>query len=332
MPVKKLATVFVCVSAFALLAACGGGGNSASKSKDGEIVTITYPILGGGGLGSVPGWYAGQSGIAKKYGFKLKFRNYDSIQAFYSGLATDEYSLGYGTPDGLVALAAAGAPINMIGTLSAMSGVIITRKNFQWKDPTSLKGKRFAASEASGTYTIMAAFIEKEYGISFKTDVQFVPAATLPAGPSQVAAGTADAALSWEPAATAAVLANPNLKIQYRLGDDYTKRTGDTLWHFTLFENSRSSLTPKQINNFRSMLKESTKYVTEHPDIADQVAVEHGVVKGAFLDAIKSGRLPYIVEPMSKKNIVEMKDQLARSGKDQGLKGPIPDAFWGLNK
>lgn len=298
-------------------------------SDGGEPVALTYPILAGGGLGSVPGWYIVDSGLAEEHGFDITLRDYDSPQSFYGAHATGELEVAYGTPDGLAAQAAAGAPIRIISTLSDMSGVIVANEDFEWEDPTSLEGHRFAALEASGTWLTMKNFIEEHYDISFEEDVEVVTANSLPAGPTQVAAGTADAAMSWEPAATVAVLSNPGLEIVYQLGAEYQEKVGETLWHFVLTARDDTSLSEEQLDCFVTMMSEATTFLMENPEEADRVAVEHGLIEGAYLQALESDRLNYIVEEPTDEIVGEMQRALARSGAEEGLGGEIPDEFWG---
>lgn len=298
-------------------------------SDGGEPVALTYPVLAGGGLGSVPGWYITDSGTAEEYGFDITLRDFDSPQSFYGAHATGEIEVAYGTPDGLAAQAAAGAPIRIISTLSDMSGVIVANEDFEWTDPTSLEGHRFAALEASGTYLTMKNFIEENYDISFEEDVEVVTANSLPGGPTQVAAGTADAAMSWEPAATVAVLSNPGLEIVYQLGPDYEEKVGETLWHFVLTAREDSSLSDDQLDCFVEMMAEATNFLMENPAEADRIAVENGLIEGAYLQALESDRLNYIVEEPTDQIVGEMQRALARSGAEEGLGGEIPDEFWG---
>lgn len=331
---KRLQYFAVPLSAMMLMAACSGDPAANESEEVGdqtqpEILTIQQPIVGNGASEAIPVWYMIEEGLDTEYGFDIEVRQYNSIQAYYTGLSTGEWCIGTGAPDGISAQAAAGAPITTIGTRSPMMASIVTNEAFEWEDPTSLAGHRFVGIQGSGTFRLVQSVLEDLYDVSFDSDLEVVSASSQIDGPTSVAAGTADAALTWEPSSSQAVARFDNLRVAYDVGDDYAEQTGNTLWQFTMHQNTDCDLSDDDVDRFIAMWRDAADQLQANPEEADAIAVDNGYEPGVVAEAISSGRMAYDVRPISDEIVAELQDQMERTLADSALSGDIPETFWG---
>jgi ABC-type nitrate/sulfonate/bicarbonate transport system substrate-binding protein len=175
---------------------------------------ITYGSLRGGVTSVlVPQRLADDKALQKKYGLEVSVRIYASPQDLYPAMIRGDYNATFVPASSLAAQAIQGVPIQVISTAEPDASIVLLGKGAPIASADQLRGKRVTALAAAGVWLAMQAQIDQRFNIKAKKDYQVISVNNLGAGAAQVAAGTADYALAWEPFTTASMLRMPDLRV-----------------------------------------------------------------------------------------------------------------------
>jgi sulfonate transport system substrate-binding protein len=192
------------------------------------VPVLAVPLAGGaiaqdqviygslrGGVTSVlvPQRLADDQALQKKYGLDVKVKIFVNTQDLYPAMVRGDYNSTFVPAASLAAQAIQGIPVQVIATAEPDKAVVLLGKGNKITSADQLKGKRITALAAAGTWLSLQAQIDQRFKIRVKQDYEVVSVSNLGGGAAQVAAGTADYALAWEPFTSASMLRMPELRV-----------------------------------------------------------------------------------------------------------------------
>lgn len=197
-----------------LLAACGGNG-ARGPARDGAdgVAQVHIGVLRSGLTLVPPQRLADDPELQRKHKLKVDVRHFANLQELFPGMASGAVDATIAAPSGLAAQAIQGAPLQVIGTGISDASLVLLGKGGPITSADQLRGKRITAPASSGTWRVMQAQIDRKFGLQSGKDYRIVAVNDVVAGATQVAAGTADYALSWEPFVTQSLNKASDLKV-----------------------------------------------------------------------------------------------------------------------
>lgn len=236
-------------------------------------------------------------GLDKKNGIDLEPHSFGAVSAYYAALATGEVDMLPAGPHVLQKMRNEGVPIKATLTYARLNAMAVITGDPAVKTVADLKGKSIAADMGSSEYQILSLY-GRSQGVVFGKDVSVVQAGP-PLARTQLQAKRVEAAMTWEPSATATLRDNP----QYR-----TILTGDTAWKaiakadgWELIVAAREDFlkrSPDAVARLLRMFQDGQRFIKGSVDEADRIVA--GSVKlppGVLKEAVTSGRLVYDVLP-----------------------------------
>jgi ABC-type nitrate/sulfonate/bicarbonate transport system substrate-binding protein len=257
----------------------------------------------------------------------VKVTDYSDLQQLYTDLLSGKADMTIGGPDVFASQAAKGAPIHLAATISPNSTALIGKSEIAGAG--DLHGKRIAAITTSGGWRITKALLADRFGAQEGKDYEVVNVPNAQSGVTQVAAGTADFAVGWEPSVTGAIQANPGLKVAFSSSDAKPGETFGSGWQLVLAV--RNSVSKDAEKRIVAHLQDAAKWLNEHPQEADAYAVKQGFKPGTAAGVMKQSVDAFVVEPVAGDVVKELQDQLALIQKtgNGGDKPPASEFYGG---
>jgi NitT/TauT family transport system substrate-binding protein len=291
---------------------------------------IRVPILASG-ITSVLQVVANERHLDAAHGFRFKTSTpYESLDAYYADFLAGQFDVEGGISESYAVRFQRGAPIQLMATLVSMGASLLA------KDPAvstvaSLRGRTLAAPLTSGRYVILRGLILKYYGFDLEREAKVISVPNPSAGITFVLAGRADAALSWEPIVSSALLQNPALRLVMDTRLEYRTRTGRELYQVVL-AGHRDTIrrSPALMRQVIAAYREAAEFMGRDPDAAAILVSQHSdISRDAFLQAIRSRRVAFAVQsfadPAARRAIL---DEFAILETLKFLPGGVPDGFF----
>ncbi|MCK9913312.1 ABC transporter substrate-binding protein [Microbacteriaceae bacterium K1510] len=232
-----------------------------------------------------------------KHGFTLEPKVFNSITAFYSGLATGEVvSLIAGTTM-IGKLRLEGAQVKLAATVLQMSHIAIITADPTIKRFEDLKGKQLAADIGAQQYQEVAMYALSK-GLTVRKDITVVPA-NFPLARSLLAAGRVDAAMLIEPAVTELLQSDPKLHSIFNGAEAWREMTGSYGWDLSLavHENLIKRF-PDGTQRLIAAMQDVAAYIGTNTDDVDRIATQKAKFKsGVVKDAVVHHRYEFEVRP-----------------------------------
>jgi ABC-type nitrate/sulfonate/bicarbonate transport system substrate-binding protein len=260
-----------------------------------------------------------------KHGFNLEIHAYPSISAFYAAFATGETDVVIGGPTVYQKLYQQGVPLRIIGSGFTLGDLVIFAKDPKIKSLADLKGKQLAIDMGGSQYQMVKIYTAAK-GIDLGKDITVVNA-NFAVARAQLEAGRVDAALVIEPLASIINKQRPSWHVIFNGAQGWKEITGESGWE--IVPAMRAELIAKHPDAPKMMIAalQDVANVMHHETAAgDKIAVETTKLPpGILTAAIKSGRLQFIVKPISDPAIHKsIKDEMERAVK-AGFYKQMPD-------
>ena len=190
-----------------------------------------------------------------------------------------------------------------------------------------IRGKTVAAPQSTGTYRVSKAVLKEMRGIDLEGEAT-VQNVTNPAGSvALLRAGSAEAALTWEPNVSQGMADDPNLQVIYNVGEAYAEKTGRDLPFFSVVVredllNREPGIGPK----IDAMFRDCINGILGDVDSAVQIVGDRAGYKPEVLkEAITSGRLSFKFGSMTDPAAVDAVKSAAEFFVRNGLMDSVPD-------
>jgi sulfonate transport system substrate-binding protein len=180
-----------------------------------------------------------------------------------------------------------------------MDGIVLITDNPNIKSIQDIKGKKLAATIASGEYQILQIVVNKLDKIDLKKDVEVIQASPADAW-AQLKAKRVDAIMVWEPTTTLMLNENPNYNIFYKVNDKWKELTGNSGFDLSVaVREDYIKKYPGAVEKWIAALQDAINYIKNNLDEADKfVSKEIKLPPGVFSESIKSGRAGYDIRPV----------------------------------
>jgi NitT/TauT family transport system substrate-binding protein len=257
-------------------------------------------------------------GFDTKRGFNLEIHAYPSISAFYAAFATGETDVVIGGPTVYQKLYQQGVPVRIIGSGFTLGDLVIFARDPKIKSLADLKGKQLAIDMGGSQFQMVKIYTAAK-GINLGKDITVVNA-NFAVARAQLEANRVDAALVIEPLASIINKQRPEWHVIFNGAQGWKEITGESGWEIVP---AMRADTIKRIPDAPKMMIAALQDVANvmHNETAagDKIAVETTKLPpGILTAAIKSGRLQFIVKPVSdsatKKSIKDMMERAVKAG------------------
>lgn len=277
-----------------LLAGCSSADAETTGEGD-DLTTIRYAYYDTGGAAAIsylPQILADNEEIQEKHGIQLEAVPYKNPSAIYADLIQGNVDVVSTGPLVAAANAAQGAPISIIGTVATTSaGIISDGKPWTKED---LEGSRLAGF-GQGTIEPVQSWIHENWDLEEGKDYEFLPAQSNADAVGQIAAGTADYAVAWEPHILASLQMFPELE-NVATSEDLTPEDHEA-WQFVLVGN-RDSFDEETAEKLRAAYTDAVEYLHDNTDEIDELAVENGAEAGLLKQSVEEERIDMRVLPV----------------------------------
>jgi len=172
--------------------------------------------------------------LDQKNGFTLGTpTSYTSVPTYYSDFDVGNYDVCIGSWDTFAVRYLGGVPCKYVCTITTGDMInIMSSSQGPLKSVDDLVGKVIAAPQSTGTYRMARAVLKEFHNIDLETAAKVQNVTNPAASVSLLRAGSAQAALTWEPNVTNGIAQDPNLQVLLNIGASYTKATGEILPYF----------------------------------------------------------------------------------------------------
>jgi len=257
-------------------------------------------------------------GFDAKHGFTLDIHAYPSIAAFYAAFATGETDVVIGGPTVYQKLYQQGVPVRIIGSGFTLGDLVIFARDKAIKSLADLKGKQLAIDMGGSQYQMVKIYTAAK-GIDLGKDITVVNA-NFAVARAQLEAGRVDAALVIEPLASIINKQRPDWHVIFNGAQGWKEITGEAGWE--IVPAMRAELIQKHPDAPKMMiaaLQDVANVMHNETAAGDKIAVETTKLPPGILSAaVRSGRLQFIVKPISdpgtKKSIKDMMERAVKAG------------------
>lgn len=261
--------------------------------------------------------------IQEANGIELELSPYDSLDALYTDLARKRVDVVSAGPSAAAAMAVQGAPVRIVGGLAPTS-VSILSDGTEWSSE-NLEGARIAAMSSTSTWKLLQAWISESFGLEPGDGYELVTSPDNAGAITQVAAGTADFAMAWEPHATLATDRFDNVQIVAG-PDDLSPQ--ETSWQFSI--TVTEDVDTEGATRLMGAVADAVDWMNENPAEVDALAVEFGLEAGVAEHALTEGLVGLDAQLMSDEVEASLRvdfESLVRVG---GLESMPDDSFFEL--
>ncbi|WP_112469511.1 ABC transporter substrate-binding protein [Streptomyces triticisoli] len=289
-----------------LLAGCGSDSSAESDNK------ITFSVWDTGLTGAVPKALADDKALQDKYGIKVSAVSTPNLPEVYSNVLSGKANANVGAPETFASMAEKGAKVRVAGVVAPNTTVIVGRKGHF--EPKDLKGKRLAAITSSGAWSVMEARLKDKFGLTAGKDFEVVTVPNMLTGSAQVAAGTADYVMGWEPSVEQTLKKYPDMAVLLT-----SEELGvDNSWQFVLGISDQVS--DKSVEGLLKALDATIDKLKSDPALADSYGAKQGYQDDTVSRVLKSGSLPMDAEPLNDAGRTSLMSDLKVIYKSGGLK------------
>ena len=302
------------VSAFAILGAGFSAGPLQAQEKPViKVSSLTLPVF------NPLVWNIMKAkGFDAKHGFTLDIHAFPSIAAFYAAFATGETDVLIGGPTVYQKLYAQGVPLRIIGSGFTLGDLVIFAKDPNIKSLADLKGKQLAIDMGGSQYQMVKIYCAAK-SIDLGKDITVVNA-NFAVARAQLEASRVDAALVIEPLASIITKQRPDWHVIFNGAQGWKEITGESGWE--IVPAMRAELIQKHPDAPKMMiaaLQDVADVMHNETEAGDKIAVETTKLPpGILTAAIKSGRLQFIVRPISdpatRKSIKDVMERAVKAG------------------
>ncbi len=257
-------------------------------------------------------------GIDAKHGFNLDIHAYPSISAFYAAFATGETDVVIGGPTVYQKLYEQGVPVRIIGSGFTLGDLVIFARDPNIKSLADLKGKQLAIDMGGSQFQMVKIYAAAK-GIELGKDITVVNA-NFAVARAQLEANRVDAALVIEPLASIINKQRPDWHVIFNGAEGWKEITGGSGWEIVpAMRADTIQRIPDAPKMMIAALQDVAKVMHEETAAGDKIAVETTrLPPGILTAAIESGRLQFIVKPISdpaiKKSIQDMMERAVKAG------------------
>lgn len=291
---------------------------------------VRVPVLASG-ITSVIQVVAEARHLDQSHGFRfVSSPPYESLDAYYADFLKGQFDVEGGIAESYAVRFLRGAPIQIVSTLVAMGASVLVR------DPAittvgALRGRTIAAPITSGRYGLLRGLLLKYYGMDLERDAKVISVPNPTAGLTFLLAGRADAALSWEPAVSAALIKTPSLRVLLDTRIEYRTRTGRDLYQVVLAAHrDLVRRDPGLLRRVVAAYRDAAGWMEADPAAAAALVSQRlDLPKETFLDALHSRRVSFVVQPVTDALVRRaLLDEFQMLQSLNLLPGGISDAFF----
>ena len=313
----------------ALLACAVVAAPTGALAGAGSVPVVRAPTLASGVTAVIQALVEAR-GFDRAHGFEFApSEPYNSLEAYYADFVAGRYDVEIGITESYAVRYFRGAPIRLVATATVNGAEIVVRGQ-ALATVGNLRGKTVVAPITSGRYLLARALLQQYHGIDLERDARVISAPSPTAALTFLLAGRAEAALSWEPAVTVALQANPELRLLFESDREYRQRTGRELFQVVLaahetFLRERQALVARVVQAYA----DAAAFLHAHPEQAvELVARRTELPAAAVLEAIREGRLVYAVRPVQDPAVKQALQDHFRMLRSLGyLDREVPDEF-----
>ncbi len=291
---------------------------------------VRVPILASG-ITSVIQVVADARHLDQAHGFRFKVSPpYESLDAYYADFLKGQFDVEGGIVESYAIRFLRGAPIQLVSTLVGMGASVLVR------DPSittvgALRGRTIAAPITSGRYAFLRGLLLKYYGFDIEREAKVISVPNPAASVTFVLAGRADAALSWEPAVSAALIKAPSLRVLLDTRIDYRARTGRDLYQVVLAAQRETvSRDPTLLRRIVAAYRDAAEFMESAPEAAAGIVSQRlNLPAQTFLDGLRSRRVAFTVQPVTDAIVHRaILDELQILRDLNVVPAAVPDAFF----
>lgn len=291
---------------------------------------IRVPVLASG-ITSVLQIVVNERHLDRAHGFRFKTSPpYQSLVAYYADFLKGQFDIEGGISESYAERFLRGAPIAIMATLVSMGASVLVR------DPAittigALRGRTIAAPTTSGRYAILRGLILKYDGFDIEHEANIISVPNPSASVTFLLAGRADAALSWEPEVSAALIKYPALRVLTDTRIEYRTRTGRELYQVVLAaQRDTIRRTPALMKQVIAAYRDAAEFMRADPEAAATLVSQHSdLPREAFLQGVRSRRVAFTVQlvrdPLVRRAIL---DEFGILESLKFLPGGISDEFF----
>jgi NitT/TauT family transport system substrate-binding protein len=198
-----------------------------------------------------------------------------------------------------------GVPCKYVCTITTGDMInFMSSKKTGLKSIEDIAGKVVAAPQSTGTYRMSRAVLREFHKIDLETVAKVQNVTNPAASVSLLRAGSAQAALTWEPNVSAGLAEDPDLQVLFNVGASYTKATGGVLPYFGVAARRELLDRDKKIGSridgvFRDCI---AGILGDVPAAVKIVGERTGFKPSVLADAINSKRLSFKYMSMTDPN------------------------------
>lgn len=262
--------------------------------------------------------------LQEKYGIKFTNEKYTALDALYTDLAMGRVQGVSAAPTSMAAQASQGAPVRMASTSARSTAAILTTEGTEWS-ADALRGKRLVAPTSTGTWSDVQLAIKENLGLG-PGDYELVSAQDLAGPVTQLAAGTADFAMTWGESIPNALAAYPNVVVAATPED--LAGDGKPPWQFSI--SVHESLGDEAVKRLAAAANEIVAWMLANPDAVEEKAVSMGQEEGIAYSMIVDGYQTFEFIPMNEDVKAELSahfQKLVDMGRMEQLP---PDSFFAI--
>jgi NitT/TauT family transport system substrate-binding protein len=291
---------------------------------------VRVPVLASG-ITSVIQVVAEARHFDRAHGFRfVSSPPYESLDAYYADFLKGQFDVEGGITESYALRFLRGAPIQIVSTLVAMGASLLVR------DPSittvgALRGRTIAAPITSGRYGLLRGLVLKYDGFDLDREAKVISAPNPTASLTFLLAGRADAALSWEPAVSSALLKNPSLRVLLDTRIEYRTRTGRDLYQVVLAAHrDMVRRDPGLVRRIVAAYRDAAEFLeSDAPSAASLVSQRLDLPREAVLEGMRSRRVAFVVRPVTDPVVRRaILDELQMLQSLNLLPGGISDAFF----
>jgi NitT/TauT family transport system substrate-binding protein len=270
--------------------------------------------------------------LDEKHGFQFAEPTvYTSVPTYYGDFDAGNYDVCIGSWDTFAVRHAGGVPIKLLCAVTTAEMISILARKDGPNNVAELKGKVLAAPQSTGTYRMAKAVVKDFLGFDLEAAATVQNVTNPAASVTLLRAGSADAALSWEPNISTGLAQDSSLRILVNIGEVYRRKAGASLPYFSVA--ARDDLIKRDaqaVGRIDGVFKDCIDGINGDPKEAVAVVGERTGFPPAVLEnAISSQRLRFVYGSMSdsgaRKNLLAASEFFVRN---QLLPKVPDDAFF----
>lgn len=267
--------------------------------------------------------------LDEKNGFKLaEPQVYTSVPTYYADFVAGNYDVCIGSWDTFAVRYLGKVPIKLLCTITTGQMInFMSAKGSGIDKVEDLAGKVVAAPQSTGTYRLSVAVLREMAGFDLEKQATIQNVTNPAASVSLLRAGTAQAALTWEPNVTSGMAADPNLQTIFNVGETYEKKTGRQLPYFGVaIRDELLKKDPGIAKKVDGVFRDCIAGILGNVDEAVEIVGEATGFEPAVLKkAVSSGRLSFVYGSMSNPEARQTVMAAAKFFADNKLLSGVPD-------